>query len=149
MTAAPEAGTRAAPFADWRRAAKLLAHGEGVAAVAEKLGCSRSQLSRMRNHDPMFQFWIEEFRQLGPDERLARLRETVHRKIEEEVGKGTVRVLLWLADRLNLLTPPSERTPEHELQELLNGLSDEELREFESLGDAEPTADATPGAAVA
>jgi transposase-like protein len=149
MTAAPEAGTRAAPFADWRRAAKLLAQGEGVAAVAEKLGCSRSQLSRMRNHDSIFQSWIEEFRQLGPDERLARLRETVHRKIEEEVGKGTVRVLLWLADRLNLLTPPSERTPEHELQELLNGLSDEELREFESLGDAEPTADATPSAAVA
>jgi hypothetical protein len=148
MTAAPEAGKRAALSADWRHAARLLAHGEGVAAVAEKLGCSRSQLSRKRN-DPTFQSWIEESRQLGPDERLVRLREAVHRKIEEEVGKGTVRVLLWLAERLNLLTPPSERTPEHELQELLNGLSDEELREFESLGDAEPTADATPSAAGA
>jgi hypothetical protein len=148
MTAAPKAGTRAAPFADWRRAAQLLAYGEGVADVAEKLGCSRSQLSRKRNHDSIFQSWIEEFRQLGPDERLARLREAVHRKIEEEVGKGTVRVLLWLADRLNLLTPPSERTPDHELRQLLNGLSPQELREFESLDDpadqASPDAEETP-----
>jgi hypothetical protein len=134
MTAAPEAGTRAAPCRpDWRRAAQLLAYGDGIAVVASKTGCSRSQLSRKRNHDPEFQAWIEEFQRIGPDERLARLRDAVHRAIEKEVGKGTVRILLWLADRLNLLIPPSEQTPAYELQSLLNGLSEEELREFESL----------------
>jgi hypothetical protein len=136
MTAAPEAGKRAAPPPDWRRAAQLLAYGESVAAAAKEAGCSRSQLSRKRNHDAMFQDWIEEFRQIPPDERLARLRESVYRKIEAEVANGTVRVLIWLADRLNMLTPPTERTPARELRELLDGLSPEELDEFESLGDA-------------
>jgi hypothetical protein len=138
MTAAHEAGKRAAPcHPDWRRAAQLLAYGDPVAAVAEKIGCSRSQLSRRRNHDPVFRAWIEEFRQMGPDERLAHLRQAVHRAIEEEVSKGTVRVVLWLADRLKLVTPLSERTPGQELSELLNGLSQEELREFESLRESE------------
>jgi len=79
---------------------------------------------------------------MGPDERLAHLRQAVHRAIEEEVSKGTVRVVLWLADRLKLVTPPSERTPGEELRELLNGLTPEELREFESL--REPTEPASP-----
>jgi hypothetical protein len=140
MTAAPGAGKRAAPFADWRRAAQMLAHGNGVAEVAEKVGCSRSQLSRKRNHDPQFQSWIEEFRRIGPDERLARLRERVYCKIEEQVGASTVRVLLWLADRMNLVTPVGERTPAQELQQLVNGLSPEELREFESLRDPDEAA---------
>jgi hypothetical protein len=44
-------------------------------------------------------------------------------------------VLLWLADRLKLITPPSEGTPDQELREILRGLTSEELREFESLQD--------------
>jgi hypothetical protein len=148
MTAAPKAGTRAAPCRpDWRLAAQLLANDEPLAVVARTVGCSRSQLSHKRNHDPLFQDLIDEFRQMGPEERLARLRHAVHRAIDRAVAKNNVRVVLWLADRLKLVTPPSERTPDHELQKLLNGLSDEELREFERLGDAEPTADATPNAA--
>ena len=147
MTAAPAAGKRAAPSADWRRAAQLLAYGEGLAAVAEKLGCSRSQLSRKRNHDPLFQDLIEEFRQMGPEERMARLRHNVRRAIDLAVAGNNVRVVLWLADRLNLLTPPSERTPGQELQDLVNGLSPEELREFESLGEAAGAAG--PGEAAA
>ena len=135
MTAAPRAGKRAAPCTDWHRAAQLLAYGEGVAVVARKVGCSRSRLSRKRNHDPAFRSRIEEYKRMGPEERLARLRETVHRKIEDQVAAGTVRVLLWLADRLNLLTPPSERTPSDELRALLNDLSPEELQEFQSLGE--------------
>jgi hypothetical protein len=43
--------------------------------------------------------------------------------------------VLWLADRLNLVTPPTETTPGQELQNILNGLSPAELHEFESLGD--------------
>jgi hypothetical protein len=49
-----------------------------------------------------------------------------------------VRVVLWLADRLKLVTPPSERTPTRELQALLGSLTTEELREFEELRDPEP-----------
>ena len=49
--------------------------------------------------------------------------------IEAEVKRGNVRVLLWLADRLKLLTPPTERTPEQELREILGGLSQDELHD--------------------
>lgn len=134
MTAARKAGKAAAPCRpDWRLAAQLLANGEPLAVVARTLDCSRSQLSRKRNHDPLFQDLIQEFRQMSPEERLARLRHSVQRAIERAVAGDNVRVVLWLADRLKLVTPPDERTPGDELRELLSGLSPEELEEFESL----------------
>jgi hypothetical protein len=68
-------------------------------------------------------------------DRMADLRRAVHEAIEAEVRNGNVRVLLWLADRLKLITPPSERTPEQELREILGGLSQDELKEFEELCD--------------
>jgi hypothetical protein len=58
----------------------------------------------------------------------------VHRAIDLAVANQNVRVVLWLADRLKLVMPPDERTPADELREMLNGLSPEELCEFESLG---------------
>jgi len=138
MTAAPRAGKAAAPCRpDWRLAARLLANGEPLATVATTLGCSRSQLSRKRNHDPLFQDLIEEFRQMEPAERMAHLRQVVHRAIDLAVANENVRVVLWLADRLKLVTPPNERTPGEELREMLNGLSPEELLEFESLRESD------------
>jgi hypothetical protein len=138
MTAAPRAGKAAAPCRpDWRLAAQLLANGEALATVARTLRCSRSQLSRKRNHDALFQDLIAEFRAMGPEERLARLRQAVHRAIDLAVADNNVRVVLWLADRLKLVTPPDERTPAEELRGLLSGLSPEELSEFESLRDSD------------
>ena len=64
-------------------------------------------------------------------DRNAELRRAVREAIEAEVKSGNVRVILWLADRLKLITPPSERTPERELREILGGLSQDELHEFE------------------
>jgi hypothetical protein len=141
MTAAQKEGKAAAPCRpDWRLAAQLLANDEPLAVVARTLECSRSQLSRKRNHDPLFQDLIEEFRQMGPEERLLRLRHAVQRALDRAVAGNNVRVVLWLADRLNLVTPPAERTPNDELRELLRGLSPDELREFESLRDLAPAA---------
>ena len=136
MTAAPEAGACPAPSRpDWRRAAALLACGEPLAETARHVGCSRSQLARKRRLDPVFQDWIEEFKSSGPDARLTLLRETVQKKIEAEVLDGNLRVVLWMADRLKLVSPTSQRTPGQELKEILSGLSQEELNEFESLRD--------------
>jgi Helix-turn-helix domain of resolvase len=141
MIALPVAGARRAGSRanDWRQAAELLARGLPVTTVARRIGCSRSQLSRKRNHDPVFGRWIEELK--APDreserDRIGDLRLALHAAIETEVKKGNVRVVLWLADRLKLITPPSERTPEQELRAILGGLSPDELREFESLRDA-------------
>jgi Bacterial regulatory protein, Fis family len=139
MTAAPEAGARPAPRRpDWRRAAALLACDYHLGETARRVGCSRSQLSRKLHRDPVFQGWIEEFKSSGPgsEVRLALLREAVQEKIEAEVLDGNLRVVLWMADRLKLVSASSQRTSGEELRELLSGLSSTELREFESLRDA-------------
>jgi hypothetical protein len=81
---------------------------------------------------------IEEFAQSARErerDRIAGLRAAVHAAIEAEVGKSNVRVILWLADRLKLITPPSDQTPEQELHAILSDLNPDELREFESLRD--------------
>lgn len=124
---------------DWHQAAELLAQGMSTADVATRVGCSRGALARRRKHDPVFQTWMARRREPGaePDPaRLAELRPTLHDAIEKEVRAGNVRVVLWLADRLKLVTPPSARTPEQELRQILGGLTSEELCEFEGLRDA-------------
>ena len=124
---------------DWHRGAELLAQGLSTADVATRVGCSRGALARRRKHDSVFQTWMARCREAGaePDNPgLADLRPTLHESIEKEVRGGNVRVMLWLADRLKLVTPPSERTPDQELRQLLGGLTSEELCEFEGLRDA-------------
>ena len=140
MTACPAAGARRAGSRaiDWRQAADLLARGLPMATVAHRVGCSRSQLSRKRNRNAAFRRLIEDFEEAAGErknDRISDLRAAVHAAIEAEVRKGNVRVILWLADRLKLITPPSERTPEQELKAILGGLSADELCEFESQGD--------------
>lgn len=123
---------------DWRLGAQLLAQGTSVIDTAERLGCSRSALLRRRQRDPVFREWMEDFRAGDPAhaaERIAGLRRTLQEAIEKEVKGGNVRVILWLADRLKLVTPPGERTPAQELRDLVGGLNPEELREFEDLRD--------------
>lgn len=124
---------------DWRLGARLLADGMSLVDTARRIGCSRSAISRKRKTDPIFREWIEEFRVLRPDyasERIAGLRRVLQDAIDKEVQAGNVRVILWLADRLKLMTAPSERTPEQELRDLLGSLSQDEMREFEALRDA-------------
>jgi hypothetical protein len=124
---------------DWHQAAELLAQGMSTADVATRVGCSRAALARRRKHDPVFQTWMARCGEAGgePHNRgFAVLRPTLHEAIENEVRDGNIRVILWLADRLKLVTPPSARTPDLELRQILGGLTAEELREFEELRDA-------------
>jgi hypothetical protein len=140
MTARPAAGARrAGPRAiDWRQAAELLARGLPVTTVARQVGCSRTHLSRKRNQNAAFRRLIEQFAQPVAEPQpapIGDLRVVVRAAIETQVRKDNVRVILWLADRLKLITPPGEQTPEQELRGILRDLSDDELHEFESLGD--------------
>jgi hypothetical protein len=123
---------------NWQHAAELLAQGVTVADTAARVGCSRNALARKRAHDATFRSWIGaagEGAGNAQARRFDELRPTMHKVITREVGSGNVRVILWLADRLKLVTPPSQDTPEQELRQLLAGLTLEELREFESLRD--------------
>ena len=145
MSAAAAAGSRRAGSRriDWRRGAELLAQGCPLDATDERIGCARRSLARKLRHDPEFCAWVEEQRAPPPaddGERIASLRRVLHDAIETEVRAGNVRVILWLADRLKLVTPINERTPEQELRDLLSGLSSDELREFEGLRDGDQEA---------
>lgn len=124
---------------EWRLAAELLAQGMTMAEAAARIGCSYGALARRRRHDSSFQSWVARARERAADvepQRFEDLRPAIHRVIVREVGLGNVRVTVWLADRLKLVTPPSRQTPERELRQLLTGLTTEELLEFESLRDA-------------
>jgi hypothetical protein len=118
---------------DWQHAAELLAQGIPVAQAATRVGCSCSALERKRRHDSRFQSWMA--RACEGAQRFDELRPQIQKVIAREVGSGNVRVILWLADRLKLVTPPSQHTPEQELRQLVAALTSEELREFESLRD--------------
>lgn len=124
---------------DWPSAARLLAEGLPLGAVAERVGCSKRQLSHKRNRDPVFIGWVDACK-TKPSKDLARdefadLRRAVRRAIEAEVRSGNVRVILWLADRLKLVVAPEERPPERQLDRLLEDLSPAELDEFHALRD--------------
>ena len=123
---------------DWQQAAELLADGMTIAEAAARVGCSRSALARRRRRDPTFQNWMARSREVDADpgaRGFDGLRLPLQRAIAREVGVGNVRVVLWLADRLKLVAPLDERTPDHELRRILDGLTSEQLREFESLRD--------------
>src|SRR5690606_22745290 len=59
---------------DWPRAARLFDQGLTVAEVAERIGCSRSALTRRRRTDPRFQNRTEPPVEVAPEEDAADLR---------------------------------------------------------------------------
>lgn len=123
---------------DWRRAAHLLAEGRSVTETARLIGCSRGRVARRVKVDQEFQRLVESLRTsagIADADRLEALRRTCHDAIESEVRGGNVRVILWLADRLKLITPQDSRTDDDELDVLLKTLSPGELSEFEALKD--------------
>ncbi len=124
------------PVIDWRLGAELLAQGMSVSEAARQIGCTRSQLSRRRNHDQLFKDWIAELkttRSVPREQRLESLRDRLHDAIDAEVQNGNVRVILWLADRLKLIKPPQEKNQSSPLEDLLLDMNEQDLREFESL----------------
>jgi hypothetical protein len=135
----PRARRRAARRAiDWPRAAELLGQGLTIAAVADRLGCSRTTLARRRRQNPAFRARPSRSPEAQPEAETAQLGGlggNVHCAVADEVRVTNVRVMLWLADRLKLVSPPNQNTPEAELRALLSALSPEELKEFEALRD--------------
>ena len=131
-------GAPSRPVIDWRLAAELLARGLSVAEAARRVGCSRSRLSRRRNHDVVFRSWVEASEVSMPpmrERKMGSLRQRLHDAIDAEVQGGNVRVILWLADRLKLITPVDKEKPTSSLDDLLRSMTDQDIKEFESLKD--------------
>lgn len=138
MIGAPASASGVRRRVDWRRAAQLLAEGKTPAEVAQALGCARSTIRRRLAHDRRFKETIARMAASHDpeEERLRRLRQTCQQAIENEVQNGNVRVILWLADRLKLIRPSDQRTPQNELDDLIGTMSADELEAFEALADA-------------
>lgn len=67
------------------------------------------------------------------ERRIGSLRQRLHDAIDAEVQGGNVRVILWLADRLKLVSPPDKVKSTSPLDDLLRGMTEDDLKEFESL----------------
>jgi hypothetical protein len=120
---------------DWQKAARLLDQGMPIAAAAAQIGCSPATLARRRRHDPAFQSPPSDPVPTATDAIAPPDRRHLHPLIEHEMRGGNLRVALWLGQRVKLTTPPGPTTPAAELQALLDGLTADELREFERLRD--------------
>ena len=123
---------------DWHQAAELLAEGLTIAAVAERVGCARATIVRKRRQDLAFQAMLSRCCDAQPQPDRGpppQLRSKLHGAVEEQVRAGDVRMILWLAERFKLVTPPSQSTPTQELRAILNELTPEELEEFDALRD--------------
>ncbi len=124
------------PIVNWEKGAELLAQGVTITETARQIGCSRGQLSRRSNHDQAFQDLIKAFEADRPaisEQRMSSLRQRLHDAIDSEVQSGNVRVILWLADRLKLVDPPEQIEERSPLDDLLKGMTETDLKEFESL----------------
>lgn len=62
------------------------------------------------------------------------LRDTVKHAIEREIDNGNTRIILWLAERLNVLPAANENDGASELRSLMQGLSEGDVSSFRTLG---------------
>jgi hypothetical protein len=90
---------------DRKLVAKLLAEGRPVSEVAETVGCARQHIWRLMRSSVRFNEAMDDAAyEVGRDAdgRLEGLRPDVVDAIKRELDAGNVRVLLWLAERLEL-----------------------------------------------
>ena len=138
-----------------REAIEKLAVGMPIAAVAKALGCSRAFLQRKMNLDHAFRLALEYARELytgyTPDNLL--WRRELARRMNELLSKPNERLVMWMAERLNVLPgsrPAKSSDKQRRSTFSLVDLSPEELAEFEALAlggaeEATPTADRDEG----
>jgi hypothetical protein len=90
--------------------AELLAQGRSVADVAKAAGCARQHVWRItRRSRPMQRAIADAEARVGSDvhRHLNGLRPLLAEQLEHEIRGGNIRVMLWLADRLDMAFPPA------------------------------------------
>jgi hypothetical protein len=90
---------------DWTEVARLLADGRTTAEIARAVGCSRQHVWRLLRrsaslHRDMREAGHEATMETGS--RFAALQPRVVEELARQLDNGNVRVLLWLASRINL-----------------------------------------------
>src|SRR5690606_18613275 len=99
------ANSRVASDTEWGDAARRIAEGERMTAVAARLGCSRSTLWRTLQRSERLRTRIEEERRCLAVEAATRfkgLHGAALETIEAAVRRGDLRAAFWVADRLGL-----------------------------------------------
>src|SRR5690606_14623955 len=99
------ANSRVASDTEWGDAARRIAEGETMTAVAARLGCSRSTLWRTLQRSERLRTRIEEERRYLAVEAATRfkgLHGAALEAIETAIRKGDLRAAFWVADRLGL-----------------------------------------------
>ncbi|AWK87465.1 hypothetical protein [Azospirillum thermophilum] len=100
--------------ADWAMAAHRMAAGWPMVQVARAMGCHRNTLWRAYYVSPAFRERVEWERACLRREASSRLRSLSHlvtTQIEQAVGRGDLRTIRWLADRLGLAAPAALERP--------------------------------------
>lgn len=132
------AGPPAAEPLDWDRAARLLADGADPATLSERLGLPAGELDRRIQDDPLLRALLDVRRERAARsvaDRIRDLRERVLEKLERELAKDNARVLLWLADRLKLVTPDTGRSRDDAVADTIHAMTPEERAEYEALAE--------------
>lgn len=133
---------------DWVRAAQLVAEDRSSAEIVEITGCSASDLGQ-RRQDPVFSRLAELERERGAD-RQADLRDRLSRVVtdalidEMEGDTRNMRVVMWMADRLQILKPTVDGQMTDALQRLIAGLSPGKRDAFEGMARRGAANDDTP-----
>ncbi|WGF89660.1 hypothetical protein [Marinivivus vitaminiproducens] len=111
---------------DWVRAAQMLAADRLQSDIVAMTGCTDESLSR-RLGDPVFSRLVELERERGANrqgELHDRLSQVVTDALIGEMQGETrnVRVMMWMADRLQILKPTIDGQMTDALQRLIGGL---------------------------
>ena len=102
---------------DWARVAYFIAAGVSVTEVARHFGVSRTTIWRGMQRSSGLRHRIQAERRMfqrESDNRFVALRHAVVDGLQQAIGAGNVRVLLWAAERLDLggtILPQQERRP--------------------------------------
>jgi hypothetical protein len=99
---------------NWQRAIDLMAKGRSTADVAKELGCSRQHVWDILRQSRVARRALDDAEsEVGTNAslRLRGLRPKLADALAREIDKGNVRVMLWLAERLNVTDPRISRGP--------------------------------------
>ncbi|MGF1562477.1 MAG: LuxR C-terminal-related transcriptional regulator [Geminicoccaceae bacterium] len=120
---------------NWQIGEAMIDEGASNAEIANELGCSASTVAKHRRVRRHVHEVAMNTTALTPTDAPHCLRDTVQHAIEREIDNGNTRIILWLAERLNVLPAANENDGASELRSLMQGLCEGDVSSFRTLGE--------------